>query len=131
MTIKDYEWLMSQRYYAFLRSESPEDLEQFFGELMGAQLIDSSQVDEQVVTMNSRVILKEKDRTRRIELGIAYPHEANDLERKISVFSPIGTALIGREVGDLASWELKRKSVEFEILEVTHQPEAVRQVIGK
>lgn len=127
ITIKDYEWLMSQRYYASLRTKTPEILEQFFGELMDAQFIDQSQTPEHVITMNSRVLLKEIKLGKHIELGISYPHESNDLERKVSVFSPIGIALFGRLVGDEVSWKIQGRSGEFEILEVTFQPEAVGQ----
>lgn len=125
VTIPDYERLMSRRYYALLQAKIPEIVEHFFLELMYAQLLDQTQISEHVVTMNSKVLLKELLLGKQIELNITYPEEANDQERKVSVFSPIGTALLGRLVGDRVSWKIQGRLAEFEILKVTYQPEAV------
>ncbi len=125
VTIPDYERLMSRRYYALLHAKMPEIVEHFFLELMYAQLQDQTKISERVITMNSRVLLKELKKGKKIELNITYPEEANDLERKVSVFSQIGTALLGRVVGDQVSWKIKGGDAEFEILRVTYQPEAM------
>lgn len=125
VTIKDYERLMSKRYYALLFAKTPEIVERFYCELMDAELLDQTKISGDVVTMNSKVLLKELRLGKQIELNITYPEQANDLERKVSVFSPIGTALIGKLVGDHVAWEIKGRAAEFEILQVTYQPEAV------
>lgn len=125
VTIPDYERLMSKRYYALLQAEVPEIVEHFFVELMHAELIDQTQISEDVVTMNSKVLLKELRLGNKVEFNITYPKDANDQERKISVFSPIGTALLGSLVGDHVSWSIQGMQVEFEILKITYQPEAV------
>lgn len=125
VTINDYERLMSHRYYALLQAKTPEIVERFFMELMGAELIDQSIVPDDVVTMNSRVLLKEVNLGRQMELKLTYPNESNEQERRVGVFSAIGTALLGKRVGDVVSWKIHDKSVQFEILQVTYQPEAV------
>ncbi len=125
VTIPDYERLMARRYYALLQAKIPEIVEHFFCELMYAQLLDQTKISERVITMNSKVLLKELRLGKQIELHITYPEEANELDRKVSVFSNIGSALLGRIVGDHVSWKIKDRVAEFEILKVTYQPEAV------
>ncbi len=125
VTINDYERLMSHRYYAMFRAKKPEIVEHFFLDLMSAELIDQSEVPDDVVTMNSRVLLKEVKLGRQIELKLTYPNESDELQRRVAVFSAIGTALLGRRVGDIVSWNVGEKSADFKILQVTYQPEAV------
>ena len=125
VTISDYERLMSHRYYALLQAKIPEIVEHFFMELMDAELVDQALIPENVVTMNSRVLLREVNLGRQIELKLTYPNESNELERKVAVFSAIGTALLGKRVGDVVSWKIQERSAQFEILQVTYQPEAV------
>jgi len=125
VTIPDYERLLARRYYALLHAKMPEIVEHFFCELMYAQLLEQTKISESVITMNSKVLLKELRSGRQIELIITYPEEANNHERKVSVFSTIGSALLGRNAGDRVSWKIKDRVAEFEILNVTYQPEAV------
>ncbi len=125
VTIPDYERLMARRYYALLQAKLPDVVEHFFCELMYAQLLEQTKISERVITMNSKVLLKELSLGKQIELTITYPEEANDQERKVSIFSTIGTALLGRIVGEHVSWKIKDRVAKFEILKVTYQPEAV------
>ncbi len=125
VTIPDYERMMARKYYALLKAKMPEIVEYFFLQLNDAQLLDQTEISKNVVTMNSKVLLKELKRRRKLEIMITYPEEANDQERKVSVFSPIGTALLGRTVGDHVSWKIQGGQAEFEILDITYQPEAV------
>ena len=97
VTIPDYERMMARKYYALLKLRCLKLLSTFFLQLNDAQLLDQTEISKNVVTMNSKVLLKELKRRRKLEIMITYPEEANDQERKVSVFSPIGTALLGRD----------------------------------
>ena len=74
--------------------------------------------------MNSRVHLKDLNSQRDIELTLTYPRDAVPSERKISVFSEIGIALLGREEKEVVSWNVPDGIGLFEIVKVTYQPEA-------
>lgn len=77
-----------------------------------------------VVTMNSRVRLKDLTSGEDLILQIVYPANA-DLEKgKISVLSPVGTALLGYQVGDVISWKVPGGTRTFKIKEMLYQPEA-------
>jgi regulator of nucleoside diphosphate kinase len=78
-----------------------------------------------VITMNSRVLVKDLVSGREAEITITYPHDADNREGKVSIFSPIGVALLGRKVGDNISWRVPNGIGRFEIQKIIYQPEAV------
>ena len=61
-----------------------------------------------VVCMGSEVEFRD-DTTGRVQtVTLVYPNEANIAESKISVLTPIGTALIGLHAGKSINWETRR-----------------------
>lgn len=93
--------------------------------ILAAQVVPQRSISGRVITMNSRVRLLELTTNKEIEVTITYPQEANANERLVSVVSNIGLALIGRKLGDIVSWPIPKGIGQFEIVEVTYQPEAV------
>jgi regulator of nucleoside diphosphate kinase len=87
-------------------------------------MVPQKRIPGNIVTMNSRVFLKETSSKREAELTITYPRDADNLKSRISVFSPIGAALLGKQAGDITSWSTPNGNKWFEILKVTYQPEA-------
>ncbi len=75
--------------------------------------------------MNSRVRLLSLLTKKEFEITITYPENANNIERKISIFSSIGVALLGRKIGDEVSWEIPTGIGHFQIVGIPYQPEAV------
>src|SRR4051812_19174758 len=64
-------------------------------ELQKATVVASDKLPEDVVRLNSRVVVKEGTKDKLIELVLVVPEKADIKERRVSVFAPIGTALIG------------------------------------
>lgn len=124
MTTNDYQQLKNIIESALMRSKVPDVAAHLYKELGKAEMVPQERIPENVVTMNSRVFLKETSSKREAELTITYPQDADNLKRKVSVFSRIGAALIGKQVGDIASWDAPKGNKWFEILKVTYQPEA-------
>jgi len=108
-----------------LKARMPEMIAGLYKELARSKMLPQESISGNIITMNSRVLLKEVSMGREVELTITYPQDANNRERRISVFSSIGIALIGRKVGDVVSWKVPSGNGQFEILRVTYQPEAV------
>lgn len=73
-------------------------------ELETATILPRELLPADVVAMNSRVSFVDLDSGEREEYTVALPQHADPEERRISVLSPIGTALIGYRVGDEVSW---------------------------
>ena len=95
-----------------------------FEKLSDAKTLPPESIDKRVVTMNSRVQLKDLDSNRETEIAITYPEDADPRERRISVLSEIGLALLGGREKDVVSWKTPRGVGRFEITKVTYQPEA-------
>ncbi|MGV3494283.1 MAG: nucleoside diphosphate kinase regulator [Ramlibacter sp.] len=95
------------------------------GLLDNADLLAPERMPADIVTMRSRVRVVDPGSTAPRELTLAYPAEADVTQGQVSVLSPIGTALLGRKVGELAQWTLpdgRTAAVRVEAL--LFQPEA-------
>jgi regulator of nucleoside diphosphate kinase len=74
------------------------DLEE---ELERASAVDAADCPDDIVTMNSAVRLRDVDRNELQTVKLVYPIDANVEENRVSVLSPLGTALIGTRVGQI------------------------------
>lgn len=93
-------------------------------ELDRAKVVKPDKVPSDVVTMNSRVCLVDLD-TRKEEIyTVVFPEDANTAQGKISVLAPIGTAMLGYEVGDIFEWEVPAGKRRWKIKRILYQPEA-------
>lgn len=93
-------------------------------ELGRARMVASTHVPGNVVTMNSRVQVREVASGRVTEITVTYPDHADGVNAKVSVLSPIGAALFGSREGDIAQWRTPSGTREFLIEKVVYQPEA-------
>src|SRR5215204_1199329 len=92
--------------------------------LVSAKTLSQETIDEGIITMNSRVVLRDLNSQRDTEITLTYPVEALPTKRKISIFSEIGVALFGRKEKEVVSWKVPDGIGLFEIVKVTYQPEA-------
>ena len=89
------------------------------GLVANARLIDESQLDNSRVFILSKVKIKNTANNAIVEYTLVAENEANLAEKKISIDSPIGRGLVGKEVGDLAEVEVPAGIIKFEILEIS------------
>jgi len=82
------------------------------------------EVDGDVITMNSKVILCELDGERRQELTLVYPSDADPFGEKVSALTPLGAELLGSRVGDVIEWQSRRGTRRARIEGIVFQPEA-------
>lgn len=87
--------------------------------LAKARIIDESELDTSKVTILSKVRLKNLKVKKEISYTLVSETEANLKEKKISVNSPIGQGLLGKEVGDVAEISTPGGIIQFEILEIS------------
>jgi len=57
-------------------------------------------------------------------ITLVYPDEADITENKLSVLSPVGTAILGYRVGNIIKWDVPEGVAEIHIKELLYQPEA-------
>lgn len=93
--------------------------------LDGADVTASRAVPANVVTMYSRVEILDVHTHRRQVLTLCYPADAAPAAGFISVLSPVGSALIGLKLGQVARWQTPTgEDGEAEIVDILFQPEA-------
>lgn len=93
-------------------------------EIQSASVVDPEQVPSNVVTMNTIVRISFLNTNKTVEFQIVYPDQANVKENKISIFSPIATALIGYKIGDEIDWIVPAGVTKLRIDAILYQPEA-------
>lgn len=99
-------------------------LESLQEEIGRSQIVKSRQVPPDVVTINSRIRLRDLDADQEMILTLVLPNSANFAEGRLSVASPIGTAIIGYTAGDAIEWNVPSGTKRIRIEEILYQPEA-------
>ncbi len=106
------------------KSISSLEVEKLLSELESAEIVEPHAIPSDVVTMNSIVKLNFLNSNKQVQFQIVYPEQADLKEHKISIFSPIATALIGYKVGAQIDWVVPAGLTQLEIEEIVYQPEA-------
>ena len=83
-----------------------------------AEIIDPSKISLDKVAFGAKVKVMDIEADEEYEFILLGPDEANIKERKISISSPVGKALIGKEVGEIAVVKAPARTIEYEILEI-------------
>lgn len=86
--------------------------------LLHARVIDAGDVDTSVVSIGSRVRLKDMDANETVEYHIVGSAEANPAEHKLSNESPVGRAIIGHKKGEVVEVSAPRGALKFKILDI-------------
>lgn len=88
-------------------------------ELDRAAIIDPAAFPAGIVTMESRVEFEDLATSEIEEYTITFPDRANVDEKRISILTPIGTALIGCREGAVVKWATPGGIRELKIRRVT------------
>ena len=110
------------------KSCQASDAEKLTQELNRAKLCDPKKIPGDVVTMNSIVRISFLNTNKTTQFQIVYPDQANIKENKISIFSPVATALIGYKAGDEIEWIVPSGLTSIKIEKIIYQPEAAGDI---
>jgi regulator of nucleoside diphosphate kinase len=95
-------------------------------ELERAELVPAAEVGHKVVTMNSRMRIMDPDTALSRAVTLVYPGEEDSLRGKVSVVTPLGSALLGLAEGGRMEWRtLDGRTKSVSVLEVQYQPESL------
>ncbi|MHC5232107.1 nucleoside diphosphate kinase regulator [Brucella sp. LJL56] len=118
----DYERLMGLATNVSERLE--EIAEELMVELDRAKVVPAKRLPQNVIHMGSTVEFRSNDGQER-RVTLVYPGEADIAQSKISILTPIGTALIGLAPGQSISWTARDgKQHELNVLSVSDEAEA-------
>ncbi|MBN1521662.1 MAG: nucleoside diphosphate kinase regulator [Candidatus Aureabacteria bacterium] len=105
-------------------SYEEEYLKELEEELKKGKVVDSVKVPKDVITMNSQVRIKDIDSNEEFVYTLVFPGMADIDQNKISIISPVGTALLGYREGDTVEWKVPAGIRRLSILDILYQPEA-------
>ena len=100
------------------------DLQSLESELRQARIVESRDVPKTVVTMNTRLRFLDLDDGKKTEITLVFPSDANIEDGKMSVLSPVGTALLGYAQGATIEWPVPGGIRRIRIEDILYQPEA-------
>lgn len=90
-----------------------------------AEIVPGERVPADVVTVNSTLSFRDEGGGAVHRVTLVYPEEFSVADRRISVLSPVGRALLGRRVGDWVRLDMPDGSArEIQIFALHYQPEA-------
>lgn len=93
-----------------------------------AEVVRLGEVPRSLVTMNSLVGLRDLALNRKLTCRLVYPEKADVVRHMVSVAAPLGTELLGSEVGDVVTCPVAATARDLRIEAVYYQPEAARDL---
>lgn len=106
------------------RGKNKSELDALETELDLGKIVESENIPADVITMNSKVQLKDLDSGEDLFFTLVFPSDANLKENKISILAPIGTALLGCRVENTIKWKVPAGIRKLKVEKVLYQPEA-------
>lgn len=120
----DYGRLAELLQSAYFGTRDRPYLQTLKDELASSRRTPPARVPKGVVTMRSRVRVRDLDSDEVETFTLVYPDEANLDEGMLSVLSPLGSAVFGAKVGDVVTRRLPGGILSVKVEEILYQPEA-------
>lgn len=90
-------------------------------ELSRADIVQDKDTPTDVVAMGSQVTFVDLDSNEEKTISLVYPNEADVTQMKISILSPVGSALIGLRIGGNIDWPVPQGKVRrLKVIAVQH-----------
>lgn len=98
--------------------------ERLLDEMARAEIVEPQAIAPTVVTMNSRVTFTVISTGQTMTRTLVYPKDAGDGADKISILTPMGSALLGLTTGQEIEWFIdSNKSMCVRVDTIDYQPE--------
>jgi len=86
-----------------------------------AEVIDPSRINQSRVAFGAKVKVLDTEANEEHTFTLVGPDEADARSGRISLNSPVGKSLLGKEVGDTVVIRAPAKTMEYEILEINFE----------
>jgi transcription elongation factor GreA len=86
--------------------------------LRDARVISKKEISKDVVSVGSKVRLKDMETNKTVEYHVVGSAEANPAENKLSNESPVGRAIMGHKKGETVEVAAPRGALKFKIMEI-------------
>lgn len=117
-------WRIDNLLNAFKKDEVPEG-QDFMKEFRKGRMVGPRDVPPNIVTMNCLLNVSLSDRKgEQLGIRLVYPVDENEGINNISVFSPLGKALLGMKEGEIKILrKSKGKAIWVKVEKILYQPE--------
>ena len=88
-------------------------------------VVSPSEIPCDIITMNSRVLLRDITTVNSYVVTLAYPEKEDISKNRISLFSVLGKAIIGQKVGNSVDYQAGKETKHIRIEQIFYQPEAM------
>nr|WP_294894143.1 GreA/GreB family elongation factor [uncultured Pedobacter sp.] len=113
--LREYQLLEKHLKGSNMSKYNNEKLE---NELKYAKVVKTSELPSKAIILNSMVEIEETISNKKFHFQVVMPNEANIRENKISVFTPMGAAVLGYLEGSFVEWEMPNGVQKFKITKV-------------
>lgn len=96
-------------------------IQELQAKLSRAQVIDPSKINHNKVAFGAKVRVLDLETEEEKEFHLVGPDEADVKNGKISITSPVGKALIGKEVGEEVIIKAPAKTLNYEIISISFE----------
>ena len=108
------------------RDHSRKDLDALEEELSQAEVVEPQKMPPDVVTMNSKAVLRDLDTSKEMVYRLVFPKDADIDSGAISVLAPVGTAILGYREGDVIEWPVPSGKRRIKVEKILYQAEAAK-----
>ena len=106
-----------------------KDFDKLQAELDRADVVAPEEIPPNVVTMNSTVQFTIAETGKDFCLTLVYPRDMDGSADRVSIFAPVGSALLGLSVGDELAWPGPGgKSMTVKVKSIIYQPESAGEL---
>ncbi|GAQ95623.1 transcription elongation factor GreA [Thermodesulfovibrio aggregans] len=96
-------------------------IQELQAKLSRAYVIDPAKINQDKVAFGAKVRVVDIDTGEEKEFHLVGPEEADVKNGKISITSPVGKALIGKEVGDQVTIKAPARVINYEIISISFE----------
>jgi regulator of nucleoside diphosphate kinase len=96
-------------------------------ELNRGKIVKSKDVPGNIITMNSKILLKDLDDHEEMTYNLVFPDKADPNQNRVSILAPIGIALLGYGVGDIVELKVPAGLRRLEVKKILYQPESSKK----
>ncbi|MEZ5107025.1 MAG: GreA/GreB family elongation factor [Draconibacterium sp.] len=100
-------------------SASPGNVRMLKRKISSARKVISAKIPTNIVIMNSIIDLKCENNNINFSVKLVFPEDENIKEKRISIFSSLGTAIYLHEIGDTVKYSTWKKENTIKILKVS------------
>ena len=103
-----------------LSATSAREIKLLMEELDRGNIVEDNAIENDIIRINSEVIIEEMSTQKQMKFQIVLPSQANIKESKYSVLVPLSVAIIGFKVNDQVDWELPAGNKTLKVIAVNN-----------